>query len=155
MIRFTVAVSLLILVTIFAFWRGGRPERTAATILVSILVTDQIYHNVFGAVGVYREVDPVHAAIDGVALVAMVWLALGRDRVWTLWFAGFQVIAAMSHVVRATDVEMYPIVYAIIIRGPFWVQILLVGLGTWLHVRRQRGDAQTAEEGPRAYPPLP
>src|SRR3546814_11451627 len=98
MMLVTVAVSLLILATIFAFWRGDRPERTAATILVSILLTDQIYHNVFGAVGVYREVDPVHAAIDGAALVAMVWLALGTATEWTLRFAGFQVIAALSHV---------------------------------------------------------
>src|SRR3546814_1437166 len=95
--------------------------------LVSMRLTDQIYHNVFGAVGVYREVDPVRAAIDGAALVAMVWLALGRDRVWTLWFAGFQVIAAMSHVVRAIDVKMYQLAYALIIEGPFWGQMLLVG----------------------------
>lgn len=111
-------------------------------ILVSIQVTDTLYHAVSGAPGLYRVVDPVHAAIDFAALVAMVWLALRKDRVWTLWLAGLQVIAAMSHVVRATDAVMYPIVYAIIIRGPFWAQILLVGLGTWLHTRRQRREAQ-------------
>ncbi|OGS49842.1 MAG: hypothetical protein A3J40_12625 [Erythrobacter sp. RIFCSPHIGHO2_12_FULL_63_10] len=138
MLRYIIAMSLIALVTAYAVRQGGKPERTAALILVGIPLTDLVYHSLSGEQGIYHTVDLVHAAIDLVALVAIVWLALRADRFWTLWLGALQLIATLSHVIRALEVEMYPVVYAIIIRGPFWAQIFLVALGTWLHARRQR-----------------
>lgn len=142
MLRYTLAMSILALVTIYAVRRGGRPEQTAALILVGIPLADLVYHFLSGEQGTYDGVDPVHAAFDLIVLIAFVWLALRADRFWTLWLGALQLIATLSHVIRALEVEMYPIVYAIIIRGPFWGQMFLVALGTWLYARRRRRVAE-------------
>src|SRR3546814_13304323 len=88
MLRYVLAISPLTLVTAYAVRRGGKPERTAAMILVSIQVIDQLYHAISGEPGIYHNVDVVHAAIDIVALAAIFWLALRADRFWTLWQNG-------------------------------------------------------------------
>lgn len=142
MLRYIIAMSLLTLVTVYAMRKGGSPERAAALILVGLPLADLIYHALSGEQGIYHSVDIVHAGIDLVALVAIVWLALIADRFWTLWLGALQLIATLSHVIRALEVEMYPIVYAIIIRGPFWGQMFLVALGTWLYARRRRRAAE-------------
>lgn len=138
MLRYVLAMSLLALVTAYAVRQGGKPERNAAAILVGIQVVDLLYHSLSGNQGSYHAVDLVHAAIDLVALAAMVWLALRADRFWTLWLGALQLIAMLAHLIRALEVEMHPVAYAIFIRGPFWGQMTLVALGTWLYARRQR-----------------
>lgn len=138
MLRYTLQIMLLILVTAYAVRRGGKPERTAAFILVGLPLADLLYHSLSGDQGSYHTVDMVHAAIDLVALAAMIWLALRADRFWTLWLGALQLIATLSHLIRALEVEMHPVAYAIFIRGPFWGQMILVALGTWLYARRQR-----------------
>lgn len=138
MLRYASAMSLLAMALAYALRRGGKPEGIAAAILVGIQIIDLLYHTVSGATGIYREVDLVHAGIDLLALVAIVWLALSADRFWTLWLGALQLIATLAHLIRVLDIEMYPIVYAVIIEGPFWGQMIVVALGTWLYARRQR-----------------
>jgi hypothetical protein len=129
------------LVTVYAVRQGAKPERTAAAILIGIQVIDRLYHAISGEPGIYHNVDVAHAAIDIVALSGILWLALISDRFWTLWLGALQLIATLAHLIRLLEVEMYPIVYAIIIQGPFWGQMIVVVLGTWLYARRQRQAA--------------
>lgn len=142
MLYYALAMSLLALVTLYAVRQGAKPERTAAAILIGIQVIDRIYHTISGEPGIYHNVDVVHAAIDIVALAATFWLALIADRFWTLWLGALQLIAILAHLIRALEVEMYPIVYATIIQGPFWGQMVVVALGTWLYARRQHRGAE-------------
>lgn len=142
MLRYVLAMSLLALVTVYAVRRGGRPERSAAAVLVGIQVVDLLYHTLSGEQGSYHAVDLVHAAIDLAALAAIVWLAIRADRFWTLWLGALQLIAVLAHLIRLLEVGMHPVAYAIFIRGPFWGQMILVALGTWLHARRKRQAAE-------------
>lgn len=141
MLRYLVQLGLLAAVTAYAFARGGRPERQIAATLCAMAALDLGFHSVTGAAGEYGKVDAFHTLNDLWALAAMLAVALRADRFWTLWVAAFQLIAALSHLVRFLDVEMLRIVYAIIIRAPFWMQIMLVGLGTWGTARRSRRSA--------------
>lgn len=138
MLRYALQIALLTLVVALALRQGGKPERTTALILVAMPLADLVYHTVLDRPGNYHEVDMVHAGIDLLALVAIVWLALNADRFWTLWLGALQLIATLAHLIRALEVEMHPVAYAIIIRGPFWGQMIVVALGTWLYARRQR-----------------
>lgn len=138
MARYLSQLALLLLVAAFAWRRGEKPERVAALILVTMAVADPLYHAFPGKQGLYDRVDFAHAAIDFAGLAAMVGLALRADRFWTLWLGALQLIACLAHVLRAIEVDMPAIVYAIIIRGPFWAQIVLVGFATWLQTRRRR-----------------
>lgn len=142
MLRYTLQIVLLILVTAYAVRRGGKPERNAAFILVGLPLADLLYHTLSGEQGSYHAVDLVHAAIDLAALAAIVWLAIRADRFWTLWLGALQLIAVLAHLIRLLEVGMHPVAYAIFIRGPFWGQMILVALGTWLHARRKRQAAE-------------
>lgn len=141
MTRYVLQLGILLLIAAYATRSGGKPERGAAAILLAMVIFDSIYHALPGQQGIYYDVDFAHAVNDVLALIAMIVLALRADRFWTLWLGALQLIATLSHVIRALEVEMYPIVYAIIIRGPFWGQMIVVVLGTWLYARHQRQAA--------------
>ena len=141
MARYLSQLALLLAVAIFAWRRGESPERIAALILVGMALADPLYHAFPGKQGIYDQVDFAHAAIDFAGLAAMVALALRADRFWTLWLGALQLIACLAHVLRAIEVDMPEIVYATIIRGPYWAQIAILGLATWLQVRRRRRAA--------------
>lgn len=139
MARYLLQLALLLAVLLFALRRGGRPEKAAAIILVAMAIADPLYHALPGKQGIYDDVDLAHAAIDFGALAAMIAVALRADRFWTLWLGALQLIACLAHVLRAIEADMHAVAYAIIIRGPYWVQIALVGMATTLHLRREAG----------------
>src|SRR3546814_14371000 len=69
MLRYSLAITLLALVTVYAVRRGGKVERSAAFILVLIPIIDALYHSISGGPGDYHAVDFVHATIDIIALL--------------------------------------------------------------------------------------
>lgn len=138
MIRYLINLALLGVAVTYALRRGGTPERQVAFVLLAIPLLDGLYH-ALGAEGEYLQVDFVHAAIDAAALVALVSIALVADRFWPLWAAALQVIAAFSHYARMVDNAAIELNYAIMIRVPFWFQILVLMAGTWNYARRRTG----------------
>lgn len=143
MLRYLIQIGLLTAVTAFAVTRGGKPEKQIAAVLCAMAALDLGFHTITGAAGEYGEVDTFHAFNDLWSLAAMLAVALRAERFWTLWVAAFQLIAALSHLIRFLDLEMLRIVYAIVIRAPFWMQIMLVGLGTWNFAHRSSRAAAT------------
>src|SRR3546814_4306051 len=57
MLRYSLAITLLALVTVYAVRRGGKVERSAAFILVLIPIIDALYHSISGGPGDYHAVD--------------------------------------------------------------------------------------------------
>lgn len=140
MLRFAFHVSFLLIAVAYAFWRGGRPEKQAAATLLAMLVFDRAYH-ALGAETGYFEVDVFHVFNDGWALLALLSIALTADRFWPLWIAALQVIAFCAHYVRIADLTVPPIVYAVMIRFPYWLQIAVLLFGTWNFARRRNVSA--------------
>lgn len=138
MLRLLLMLAFLGFASVYALRRGGKPERQVAAILWGMVVVDQAYHLLVRSEGIYVTVDPFHTFNDLWALVAMFAVALTANRFWTLWLASLQIIATLSHFLRLLESEMLTIVYAVIIRFPFWLQLAILVWGTWNYDRRKR-----------------
>ena len=128
-------ITLLVL-AFLGFWKGGGPERAVAGVMVGILVSDRIYHLIFGNFTNLVSIDYGHALIDLVAMIVLVVIALRANRMYTLWTAALQLIAFNAHLARELTEGMSPIAYLILYVGPSYFQLLIQGLGLWAHRRR-------------------
>ena len=139
MTRYLLQITAIVLVSIYAWRKGGKPERIGAGILCSLAAADPLYHAISPVESTYVTTDGWHLALDSAALVAAIALALRSDRFWPLWFAAMQLISTAAHLLRALDYTMDPLAYAIMTRGPSYPMILclLVGVANY-HLRSRR-----------------
>jgi hypothetical protein len=121
-----------------AAWRwGGGPERVLAGLLLAMAVTDQAYHALLeGADGIFGPAT-AHVIIDLAALVVSLAVALSANRVYSLWFAALQMIAAAAHLTIVMP-SVATLAYRLLYVGPSYLQIMLLAGGLWLHRRRVR-----------------
>lgn len=132
-----VSISLvLFLVTgLFAFLRGGPPERIAATVIVGWIIADVLYHLVFGPSG-FDSVDPVHVFLDVGVLIAIGSLALRANRVWPLWAAAAQLICVTGHLVAYLEPGGMRRAYWAMTQIPPFIQLFALLLGAIAHTAR-------------------
>ena len=128
---------LLALTIAYAWRRGGQPERAAAAAIASMYVLDPIYHAIWGQVTAYDQINVGHFVIDTIAWMAMATIALRANRWWTIWLASTQTISVLAHLLRGATSAMHPWVYAAMGRGPSWLEIALLFVGTTLYQRRR------------------
>ncbi len=86
----------------------------------------------------YNGVEFGIFAIDLLSLSAFVFVALRSDRFWPLWVSGFQITAILGHVLKAIQLDLVPIAYAVSLR--FWAYPILIVLAvaTWRDRQRVR-----------------
>lgn len=142
MARFIFEVCFLAITAFYAWRRGGWPERAAAAALVALLAIDQAYH-ALAVAPQYREVDLWHMSLDVAMLAAIVGLALRAPRVWLLWLASLQTISALGHLLHLLEVAMPPQVYWSMTAAPSYLQIALLGVGTFLNDRFRADKRRT------------
>lgn len=138
MVRFLLQALLLCVVLIAAWRMGGKPERYVATTYFIMLLTAGL-HAVWAPPSSPHHVDAFfqfRAWLDLAALCAVVVVALRYDRWWTLWVGSAQFLAVMAHVLRALEMPIPMVAFAVMERWPVWLAILLTGLGTILHHHR-------------------
>lgn len=134
--RLLIQLSLLIPTILYAFLRGGPPERFAAAIIFSMYPIDRVYHAIWGNVTLYSTVNIGHLANDIWLMMAMTWLGLRANRRWVMWLASVQLIAVIAHLVRWKIAKVDEDVYAAFTRWTSYLQIALLFVGTLLHHRR-------------------
>lgn len=127
---------VLILSVVSALWKGGKPERIGALIILAMAVLQ------FGFLAVvpryYRSVDLVSVLVDGVGLVGFGALAVYAHRIWPIWAASLQLLSLASHFSRGVDANVKPLVYVFMKSGPTFLVMIALLLGTILHCRRLR-----------------
>lgn len=126
--------GIVALIFAYAWWRGGKEERIAAT---TCLLATVATHYVISPLAVrYTRVEDGLVAIDLVVLAAFVGVALFSSRFWPLWAAGFQLTVSMSHLMKGMDVGLLPKVYAT--AAVFWSYPILIAIvvGTWRTSRK-------------------
>jgi hypothetical protein len=136
--RFWIQMAAIALAFAYCWRRGGQPERAAAAVLVSMPVLDFIYHALWGEITTYDRINVGHLVIDCGALIAWLGIALRANRWWTLWLVSTQLVAVLAHFLRGATAQMHPWVYAAMTRGPSWLEIALLFIGTTLYQRRNR-----------------
>lgn len=134
--RYYLQLVLLALAALYACKRGGSDERLGAAIMVAMFAASPLYVLALGTGGQFEKVDPGYLTIDTVSFALFASLALKSDRWWPLWMASAQLIAVLSHLVRLLDAAYAPFAYALMMRAPSWLEIVILITGTRHHLRR-------------------
>jgi hypothetical protein len=136
-IEVTLVLASLLAAVVVAVRLGGTPERLAAAIIAAWILSDWVYHQLFGPSG-FDNVDPVHLVLDSVELLAISALALRANRMWPLWAAAAQLICVSGHFVALMEPGGMRRAYWAMTQIPQYIQILALTLGAMAHARRER-----------------
>lgn len=129
--RFAIAA-----VVIFAFRKGGEPERLVAAVLVATTALDLGNHAMFGETAFFA-VDPGHLVIDSWAMTALMWVALRANRGWPMWVSAAQIIVVLGHMSKIIELSLVRYGYFAMTQMPLNIQAIALLLGTVAHMRRE------------------
>lgn len=116
-------------------WRlGGEVERRGAQIMAAMYAIAVFGHRLLGHE--YAAVDPVALLQDSLSFLGFSFLGIYSKRVWPLWAAALQLLSLGSHVIRALQIDVRPVVYAWMKSGPTWAVLVILLIGTLGHLRR-------------------
>lgn len=132
--------SVTFLVTGFAMWRGGGPERVVGLlVLVCTILTFVLPDRR------WNDVQYSMMFLDIVFFLVLIGLALLADRWWTLFAAAVQGLAVMLHLAFWAQMKITSLVYTTGINIVGHMLLLTILVGTISHVRREgRGAAVPA-----------
>ena len=130
-LAWTIGISALV-------WGGG-PERAAAlTWLVFFELLSAMEDFLNPELQFQSQVDVYLVAVDSVAALSLITIALYANRNYTLWIAAMQVLAVAAHVASAIAEPISPVGYAVMVIAPGWMQLLLLLIGLIRHRLRER-----------------
>ncbi|MDJ0642103.1 MAG: hypothetical protein QNJ15_04745 [Erythrobacter sp.] len=129
---FSIALAL-------AAWRwGGNPERIVAIVFVVLFTLPNRMIPLFtGSAFLFVEGGMFYAAVDVIAAIAFTAVALNANRNYTLWIAGFQLVAASAHGVRYVTDAVTDLAHAVMVIGPSYFQLMIMTVGLIRHIKRK------------------
>ena len=129
---------LIVTLALLSIVRGAAPERICTGTLLGMGIVDTLYHAWFGTGAKFLEIDIGHSLIDVAAFLVLAGTALLANRVYPLWLASLQLIAALAHLVRDISPVIAEGAYAVLIILPSYLEMVVAGLGLINHARRVR-----------------
>lgn len=108
----------------YAIFRGSRSEYLGAAIIVVGSLSTLAIGRLFGTSWTGVEVGIF--AIDIVALVAFILLALYSDRFWPMWATAFHLLAVTIHTAMLVAPQITP--WAFATGAAFWAYPMLLAL---------------------------
>lgn len=134
MLRVEFYYLLLVLCWGYALFKGGAPERIAATTIAvgSILSLAALSSPARS----YQSVEIGIFLVDVVCLLVFLALALRANRYWPLWVTALQTIGTAGHALRLVDPTMIRWGYAFALAFWSYPMLALIALGTWRHQQR-------------------
>ncbi len=123
-----------------AFWRGAGPEKAVGATLVGMIVAAYGYTVIEIQDGMLKwmHVEYGLLLVDFAGFVAFAIIAMRANRIYTIWLLGAQLISVLMHLGRGISSIIEPKAYYAIYALPFWMQILIFGIGLIAHLRRLR-----------------
>lgn len=130
--------ALMSVSTGIAFWKGGPPERIAATAFwVAWIASFLVQADRSSA---WRGLQVGYLLVDTALLLVLLALALRANRHWPIAAVGLQVIIVLVHGLVAVNPGTLASAYAIM--AAFWpfLQLIVLLAGTVLLMRRRRSE---------------
>jgi hypothetical protein len=125
---------LLALCCGYAWWKGGGPERTAATVYFAGVVLTHVARTTSGIW--WNSVEAGVFAGDVAVFCGLLGVALTAERFWPLWLTALLLLGTTGHVVKMADPSLIRWGYAFIIAVWSYPILGLIVFGTWNHRRR-------------------
>ena len=117
----------------YAFWRGGKPERLAA----ALILADWVLSPALVINDTYNHMQIAVFAIDGLLMFALISIALRSDRFWPLWATAFQLLELLMHIAMLVDHTVRPRAYYVGMEISSYLILASLALGAWLEAPRQ------------------
>ena len=134
--RVALYYALLLSVLVYAFARGGPPERIGSSIA---LAASLLTHAALSPFGIrFGDVETAVFAVDVAVLGCFVALALKSERYWPIWVSALQLIGVLAHIAKVADPSMMRPGYAFILAVWSYPTLALIALGTRGHYRRRK-----------------
>lgn len=121
-------------ICIYALYRGGGPERWAASVVIAMVVLDPAVH-IFTPLE-YATLDPGHLVIDLAGWIGFLAIALRANRFWPLCVVSLQTISLVAHSARLLDMTIHPKAYMIMQIATSYPLLVLLLIGTYCHQQR-------------------
>lgn len=142
-------LGLMLVTTIFAFWKGGPPERMGAAVIVIVWI---------GTIAAQMLPVEVHAisllVSDGLAAVGFLAVAIRYSSLWLGSAMICQAVSFVAHAIRLSDDTRvlwhgFNVFILVVNIASFLVLLILVG-GTVATIgQRRRADRQRVEDRAR------
>ena len=128
-----IAFSFVLIVTVGAMWKGGRPEKLAGLVMLGAVTLSSVSSD-------YRWLNVQYKIllIDTVMMAFLVFLALRADRWWPLFGAGFEGMGLLIHLAFAAQHKVMSIVYVTALNLIGYMVIATLAAGTLAHMARRR-----------------
>lgn len=140
-------VALLAAVVLYAFRRGGAPERWTAAMFVVAGTATLALHSPWPARYVGLETSVL--VIDVTLLSGLMVVAVRADRFWPLAMAAFQTMAVGAHAAKALDLRLGAGAYQQALVFWSYATLPLLALAVWRRGRRiARGRGLKDWSGP-------
>ena len=126
----------LALITLYALWAGGGPERVGAAVYalsvavtyLALLVHSQMWLNL--ETGVF--------IVDAITFLLFLLIALRADRFWPLWVTAFLGLGVLGHLGKLAGPDVFWRAYAFVLAIWSYPILALIALGTFRHQQRLR-----------------
>ena len=128
--------AFLVLSISLALWKGGKPERAGALVIV-VMTALQFAWRVFSPRH-FNTVDLSSVVVDATGVIGFGLLAVYAHRFWPIWAASLQVLSLSSHFARGVELSVKPLVYALMKSMPTFLVLFVLMLGTLFHQLRLR-----------------
>ena len=124
----------LVLITLYALWAGGGPERVGAAVYALSVVATHLALLAHGQMWLNLETGVF--IVDAVTFLAFIPIALRANRYWPLWVSAFLGLGVLGHVARLVGPDTFWWAYAVVLTIWSYPILALIALGTFLHSRR-------------------
>lgn len=131
LIRASLFLPAVVVTCIYAWRRGGGPERATALLVIGATAATVILPQAS-----FRHVVIELLLIDLLLLGGLICVALIADRFWPMYFAAVHLLSVAAHGVRAYDPLILPDVYARVGGELAYLTLAILAVGTWRHGRR-------------------
>lgn len=131
-LRQEVGLVFVILATGFAFWRGGRPERVCAV----VMLTAWIVCPYLTRTGDWMDPQWSLLGVDLALLALLLWYALRGDRYWPMAAAAMHGLGLVIHFAITIDPRIHPWAYMTATGVWSYLTVLALAAGATLEGRR-------------------
>lgn len=151
-----VFIGLLVATCLYAWWKGGAPERIGAAIFATGCFLTTVLANAPPLR--WRSVEWGVLLVDAVGFAAFFALSLRANRFWTLWVTGLLGVGVIGHLAKLLGAGVLPWAYAVVLSIWSYPILALIAIGAWQHQRRIRHygiDESWSRFSPRPGPTRP